>query len=208
MLTNRPLSSAQVESACRFAAVHDFAAVMVPICLMPLARLTLGQHSAVKLIAVVDAPFGQSAQREKVSASSHLGSLDGVSQVAVALNHTAMLDGRLDDVRGELRACARVSRFPLCAMFELSLLDQPAQRRELALSLSQSVVEWLQPHIGLRKDGRVNLTTLEDVRLLREEAPHVKIRAYCGPLAEWSLAMRLAEVADNVAVDWRPAFAA
>lgn len=207
MLANQPLSSAQAEAACRFALEHGFSSVMVPNSLAPLAQMIL-KRSGVKLIVTIDGPSGQSTQPTKVMATSQACTVDGVSGVGVVLNHTAMLDGRLGDLIGELRACRKVSVPSLGAMFEMSLLTDPSQRRELVGSMNLQVVEWLQPHIGLRRNGSISITTLEDVALLRELAPECKVRAYAGPLSEWTMATRLAEVANSVAIDWRPSFAA
>lgn len=208
VLYNVVLTSAQAEGACRFAAKHRFASVMVPPSMAPLAQSAL-KGSGVWLEVVVDAPFGASTQAHKETVVAQTASLEGIGGFGVVVNHTAMLDGRLGDVRGELRACAKQSRRQLGAMFELSLLGGRSQRAEFVQALGQENIKWLQPHVGMRQErGLVNLTAAEDLNLIHDVAGHLKLMAYAGPLNVWDAVAQLAGMAHGVAVDWRPAFAA
>lgn len=208
-----PVSSQTAETAFRWAKDCGLRSVMVPSTLIALAQAELA-NSGVRVVTVIDHPHGLSALAEKKVVISRATGIQPTHELGVVLNPMPMLDGHLDSARGELRLLKQCAprNHQVCAMFDMSLLPGTSQREEYADAIGQEGVDWIQPHVGVRHQGRISLTALEELTMLRRVANRhskpFKIRAYAGLLSVWDVVGRMTELADSVAIDWRPAFSA
>lgn len=183
MLLRSAVTDAELEAACEAAAAAHLAAVSVfPVHVRRAARVLRGSDTRVGV--AISAPFGHETTAAKLVALDQARS-DGASEVAVALDHHALMSGALDRVRAELdqlgagiaRSSLNVGRGGDLTVVVESLHYGSATLAELGRELEGRPVEFLQTSSGFQSRA----VTENHIRVLRELLPgDISIKAVGG----------------------------
>lgn len=181
LMLQHPLSTQEASEAISRARELKLGGVVVPTNQVTLARTFLPQGSETKIVAGINFPNGSMTQPEILFCVTHAESL-GADELLLVVSTTAMLDGRLDDVRGLLRQVRKLSRFSVVTVaFEHPLLAATA-RREFMLALKAEGVTSILPNMGLTR----HLTEEDNVRMAQEVIPGVDVTAFLGTSPAWN----------------------
>jgi deoxyribose-phosphate aldolase len=164
-------TSADVETLCREAVDHHFAAV----CLFPhyvSMAATLLKGTDVKTCTVISFPFGADTPRIKTLAADE-AVRRGADEVDVVINVSALLSGELGLVRDELAGIVRAVRVRgvdaghgqviVKAIIETCYLDDRYKRLACRIC-EQAGVDFVKTSTGVGPQG----ATVKDVELLRD----------------------------------------
>lgn len=145
------------------------------------------------MVVAVNFPYGAMTQPEALFCVTHAESL-GADELMLVVPTTAMLDGRLGDVRGLLRQTRRLTRFPvITAAFELPMLEVSAQAEFLTALRAEGVTS-LVPNLGLTP----HLTLEDDVQFIQRMIPGVDVTAFAGTTPGWNVKSLVAAGAKRV----------
>lgn len=165
---------ADVRRLCEEAARHHFAAVCIPPCYVRLAAREL-RGTDVKVATVVSFPFGTDTTAIK-AASVRDAIVGGASEIDVVMNVSKFLSGEfsyvaeeLSSLNGEVSAVAMnngLNDAVLKVIIEAAYLTDEMKRLAVQI-VAASGADFVKTSTGFGPGG----ATLEDVALLREEAP-------------------------------------
>jgi deoxyribose-phosphate aldolase len=166
--------AADVRRLCEEAAQHHFASVCIPPCYVRFAAKEL-RGTDVMVATVVSFPFGYDTTAVKVAAVRE-AIAGGVAELDVVMNISRFLSGEstyvaeeLATLKGEIDAAARgqgLDRVGLKVIIETAYLTD--ERKRLAVRVvAESGADFVKTSTGFGLGG----ATVEDVALLREEAP-------------------------------------
>ena len=165
---------ADIRRLCGEAARYHFAAVCIPPCYVRLAAREL-RGTDVKVATVVSFPFGNEATAVKAAAVRD-AIAGGASEVDVVMNISRFLSGdfsyvadELSSRNGEVIAVAMnngLNDAVLKVIIEAAYLTDEMKRLAVQI-VAASGADFVKTSTGFGPGG----ATLEDVSLLREEAP-------------------------------------
>ena len=165
---------AAIRRLCEEAARHHFAAVCIPPCYVRLAAREL-RGTDVKVATVVSFPFGADTTTVKATAVRD-AIVGGASEIDVVMNITKFLSGEfsyvaeeLSSLNGEVSAVAMnngLNDAVLKVIIEAAYLTDEMKRLAVQI-VAASGADFVKTSTGFGPGG----ATLEDVALLREEAP-------------------------------------
>ncbi len=165
---------ADVRRLCEEAARHHFAAVCIPPCYVRLAAREL-RGTDVKVATVVSFPFGADTTAIKAAAVRD-AIVGGASEIDVVMNISKFLSGEfsyvaeeLSSLNGEVSAVAMnngLNDAVLKVIIEAAYLTDEMKRLAVQI-VAASGADFVKTSTGFGPGG----ATLEDVALLREEAP-------------------------------------
>ena len=165
---------ADVRRLCEEAARHHFAAVCIPPCYVKLAAREL-RGTDVKVATVVSFPFGADTTAVKAAAVRD-AIVGGASEIDVVMNISKFLSGEfsyvaeeLSSLNGEVSAVAMnngLNDAVLKVIIEAAYLTGEMKRLAVQI-VAASGADFVKTSTGFGPGG----ATLEDVALLREEAP-------------------------------------
>ena len=165
---------ADIRRLCEEAARHHFAAVCIPPCYVRLAARKL-RGTDVKVATVVSFPFGADTTTVKATAVRD-AIVGGASEIDVVMNISKFLSGEfsyvaeeLSSLNGEVSAVAMnngLNDAVLKVIIEAAYLTDEMKRLAVQI-VAASGADFVKTSTGFGPGG----ATLEDVALLREEAP-------------------------------------
>ncbi len=165
---------ADIRRLCEEAARHHFAAVCIPPCYVRLAAREL-RGTDVKVATVVSFPFGADTTTVKATAVRDV-IVGGASEIDVVINISKFLSGEfsyvaeeLSSLNGEVSAVAMnngLNDAVLKVIIEAAYLTDEMKRLAVQI-VAASGADFVKTSTGFGPGG----ATLEDVALLREEAP-------------------------------------
>jgi deoxyribose-phosphate aldolase len=165
---------AAIRRLCEEAARHHFAAVCIPPCYVRLAAREL-RGTDVKVATVVSFPFGADTTTVKATAVRD-AIVGGASEIDVVMNISKFLSGEfsyvaeeLSSLNGEVSAVAMnngLNDAVLKVIIEAAYLTDEMKRLAVQI-VAASGADFVKTSTGFGPGG----ATLEDVALLREEAP-------------------------------------
>jgi deoxyribose-phosphate aldolase len=165
---------ADIRRLCEEAARHHFAAVCIPPCYVRLAAREL-RGTDVKVATVVSFPFGADTTTVKATAVRD-AIVGGASEIDVVMNISKFLSGEfsyvaeeLSSLNGEVSAVAMnngLNDAVLKVIIEAAYLTDEMKRLAVQI-VAASGADFVKTSTGFGPGG----ATLEDVALLREEAP-------------------------------------
>ena len=165
---------ADIRQLCKEAAQHHFASVCIPPCYVRLAVKEL-QGTDVKVSTVVSFPFGNDTVAVKM-ATVRDAITGGASELDIVMNISKFLSGESSYVAEELATLkqqagtvARNHSFDevgLKVIIETAYLTDDTKRLAVRI-VAESGVDFVKTSTGFGPGG----ATVEDVALLREEAP-------------------------------------
>ncbi len=165
---------ADIRRLCEEAARHHFAAVCIPPCYVRLAARKL-RGTDVKVATVVSFPFGADTTTVKATAVRD-AIVGGASEIDVVINISKFLSGEfsyvaeeLSSLNGEVSAVAMnngLNDAVLKVIIEAAYLTDEMKRLAVQI-VAASGADFVKTSTGFGPGG----ATLEDVALLREEAP-------------------------------------
>ena len=164
----------QIVTLCEEAARYHFAAVCIPPCYVRLASKEL-RGTDVKVATVVSFPFGNDATAVKTAAVRE-AITRGASELDVVLNISKLLSGEFDYVAGELASLTQevsvvamnngLNDVVMKVIIETAYLSDKMKRLATQI-VASSGADFVKTSTGFGPGG----ATIEDVALLREEAP-------------------------------------
>ena len=165
---------AEIRRLCEEATRHHFAAVCIPPCYVRLAARKL-RGTDVKVATVVSFPFGADTTTVKATAVRD-AIVGGASEIDVVINISKFLSGEfsyvaeeLSSLNGEVSAVAMnngLNDAVLKVIIEAAYLTDEMKRLAVQI-VAASGADFVKTSTGFGPGG----ATLEDVALLREEAP-------------------------------------
>jgi deoxyribose-phosphate aldolase len=166
-LLNPTLASAELEAGCRLARDYDTASV----CILPyyLARCTeLLAGSEVHASTTIGFPHGGNTTVIKV-AEARQALADGGQELDMVVNISAVLSGRWDYVRDDIRAVVEVTHAAaqkVKVIFENCYLNDE-QKIRLCEICAEVGADWVKTSTGYGTGG----ATTEDLTLMRQHSP-------------------------------------
>ena len=176
-LLNPTLTSEDLEAGCRLAVAYDVASV----CILPyyLRRCdVLLEGSDVKASTTIGFPHGGNTTAIKL-AEARQALADGGEELDMVVNISAVLSGRWEYVREDIRTVVDVTHEAgqkVKVIFENCYLKD-AQKIRLCEICSELGADWVKTSTGYGTGG----ATLEDLTLMRAHAaPAVQVKAAGG----------------------------
>ncbi len=164
----------QIARLCEEAAHYHFAAVCIPPCYVRLAAREL-RGTDVKVATVISFPFGNDATAVKTAAVRE-AITRGASELDVVLNVSKLLSGQFDYVADELASLTQevsvvainngLNDVVMKVIIETAYLTDKMKRLATQI-VAASGADFVKTSTGFGPGG----ATVEDVALLREEAP-------------------------------------
>ena len=164
----------EIVRLCEEAARYHFAAVCIPPCYVPLATKEL-RGADVKVATVVSFPFGADATPVKLAAVRD-AITRGASELDVVMNISRFLSGDFDFVADELASLTQevsvvamnngLNDVVMKVIIETAYLSDKMKRLATQI-VAASGADFVKTSTGFGPAG----ATIEDVALLREEAP-------------------------------------
>ncbi|HET8548165.1 MAG TPA: deoxyribose-phosphate aldolase [Bryobacteraceae bacterium] len=176
-LLNPTLTADDLEAGIRLALAYDVASV----CIMPwyLRRCAEAlRGSAVKASTTVGFPHGGHATSIKI-AEARQALADGGEELDMVVNISAVVSGRWDYVRDDMRAVIETTHEAgqkVKVILENAYLND-LQKIRLCEIASQLGADWVKTSTGYAPGG----ATVEDLKLMRAHVlPHVQVKAAGG----------------------------
>lgn len=166
---------AQIKIFCDEARLHGFYSVCVNSVHVPFVAEQLA-GTAVKVCSVVGFPLGAMPSRAKAF-ETEVAVASGAQEIDMVIQVGALKDGRLDDVRDDIRAVrAACPNATLKVIIETCLLTEQEKRDACRLS-AEAGADFVKTSTGFAASG----ATVEDVRLMRlAVGPEMGVKASGG----------------------------
>jgi deoxyribose-phosphate aldolase len=176
-LLNPTLTADEFEKGCKLAVAYDVASVCIlPYALHRCAEILNG--SDVKASTTIGFPHGANTTVIKVAEAKE-ALADGGQELDMVANISAVLSGRWDYVRDDIRAVADLTHAAgqkVKAIFENCYLTDD-QKIRLCEICGELRADWVKTSTGYGSGG----ATLEDLALMRKHSPpHVQVKAAGG----------------------------
>ena len=178
-LLNAAATEPQIRHLCQEAISHGFCSVCVdPRWVSLVAEELLG--TKVKVGSVVSLPFGADLTRIKVAAAREV-ILAGADEVDMVADLAAIVEGDSKYLSGQLRAVLKVCRSMRPAVVLKVIIESAAltdDQKVFACRIANECgVDFIKTSTGFNPAGGA---TVEDIRLIRQNAPNCKIKAAGG----------------------------
>lgn len=168
-----------IENHCDQAVEYGFYAVCINSRWVDLAADRL-KGTGVKVTAVIDFPFGASSTDVKV-AHARQAVFDGADEIDMVADLAALVEGDSRYILAQLRSVLKVCRAIRPAVVLKVIIETAAltvEQKRFACRVAQMAeVDFLKTSTGLHPSGGA---TVEDITLLKTEAPRCKIKASGG----------------------------
>jgi deoxyribose-phosphate aldolase len=176
-LLNPTLTSDDFEGGIRLALAYEVASVCIlPYYLRRCAELLRG--SGVKASTTIGFPHGGHTTAIKL-AEAKQALADGGEELDMVVNISAVLSGRWDYVREDIRAVTETTHEAgqkVKVIFENAYLNDEQKVRLCEIG-AEIGVDWVKTSTGYASGG----ATIEDLKLMRAHAPpHVQVKAAGG----------------------------
>jgi len=183
--TARP---SDIVDLCVEAKTHQFYAVCINSCYVPLAKKELA-GSGVKLAAVIGFPLGAMATDSKVSEATYCIE-HGADEIDMVINLGWLKSGRFEKVKNEIKNIKdAIGNGILKIIIETCYLTDIEKRKACALAL-EAKADFVKTSTGFGTHG----ATLEDVQLMKEVVGDaMKIKA-SGGIKDKTTALRYIEM--------------
>ncbi|MDH7598693.1 MAG: deoxyribose-phosphate aldolase [Sedimentisphaerales bacterium] len=169
----------QIERHCEQAIEYGFHGVCINSRWIDLAADKL-QGTGVKAVTVVDFPLGASSTEVKV-ANVRQAIFEGADEVDMVADLAAIVEGDSKYILAQLRSVMRVCRAMRPSVILKVIIETAAltnEQKRFACRVAQMAgVDFIKTSTGLHPAGGA---TVEDVALLKSEAPNCKIKASGG----------------------------
>lgn len=181
-------SPSDIVDLCTEAKTHQFYAVCVNSCYVPLANMELA-GSGVKLATVVGFPLGAMATAAKVSEAAY-GIEHGADEIDMVINLGWLKAGRFEQVKNDIKSTKEIiGHRILKVIIETCYLTDKEKRKACALALEANA-DFVKTSTGFGTHG----ATLEDVQLMKEVVGDaMKIKA-SGGIKDKTTAVRYIEM--------------
>jgi len=180
-------TTSDIIDLCLEAKTHQFFAVCIHSCYVPLAKKELA-GSGVKLAAVIGFPLGAMATDSKVSEARYCIA-HGADEIDMVINLGWLKSGRFEKVKNDIKSIKdAVGDKTLKVIIETCYLTDAEKRKACALAL-ESKADFVKTSTGFGTGG----ATPEDVQLMKEVVGDaMKIKA-SGGIKDKSTALRYIE---------------
>ncbi len=172
-------TSEQIEALCDEAAEYSFHAVCLNSRWVSLAADRL-HSSGVKVACVVGFPLGAESTQAKVSQTKD-AIFEGADEIDMVADLAALVEGDSKYLLGQLRSVVKVCkamRPPVLLKLIIESAALTADQKRFACRVAQMAdVDFLKTSTGFHPAGGA---TVEDVQLLKAEAPRCRIKASGG----------------------------
>jgi deoxyribose-phosphate aldolase len=172
-------TSEQTKQLCREAKEYGFWAVSVNPRWVALAADEL-HGNKVKVGGVVSLPLGADSTKIKVVQAKE-AIFDGADEIDMVADLAAIIEGDSQYLTGQLRAVLQVCRSMRPPVLFKVIIESAALSEEqvvFACELADKCgVDFVKTSTGMNPAGGA---TVEDVRLMKESAPHCKVKAAGG----------------------------
>lgn len=178
-LLSATATSGQIKQLCEEAKSYGFAAVSINPRWVGLAAEQL-HGSRVKVVGVVSLPFGADLTKIKVVQAKEC-IFAGVDEIDMVADLAAIIEGDSKYLSNQLLEVARVCRSMRPKVLLKVIIESAALEREQKIFACEIAdkcgVDFVKTSTGFNPAGGA---TVEDVRLMKEAAPHCKIKAAGG----------------------------
>jgi deoxyribose-phosphate aldolase len=172
-------TSEQIKQLCREAKEYGFCAVSVnPRWVAPAADELHGNK--VKVGGVVSLPLGADSTKIKVAQAKE-AIFDGADEIDMVADLAAIIEGDSQYLTGQLQAVLRICRSMRPPVVFKLIIESAALTHEQKIFACQIAdkcgVDFVKTSTGMNPAGGA---TVKDVRLMKESAPHCKVKAAGG----------------------------
>ncbi len=172
-------TSEQIKQLCAEAQSFGFAAISVNPRWVPLAADLL-HDSKVAVGGVVSLPFGADFTKIKVAQAKE-AILSGADEIDMVADLAAIIEGNEKYLANELLAVLKVCRSMRPAVCLKVIIESAALTREQKIFACRIAdrcrVDFVKTSTGMHPAGGA---TVEDIKLMKEYAPHCKVKAAGG----------------------------
>ncbi len=169
----------RIERLCEEAVEFGFYAVCVNPRWIPLAAELL-HNTKVKVAGVVSLPLGADSTKIKVAQAKD-AIFAGADEIDMVADLAAIIEGDSHYLSNQLQAVLKVCRSMRPAVLLKVIIESAALNREQKIFACQIAdgcrVDFVKTSTGLNPAGGA---TVEDVKLIKENAPNCKVKAAGG----------------------------
>jgi deoxyribose-phosphate aldolase len=169
----------RIEQLCREAVEYNFHAVCVNPRWIPLAAELL-HNTNVKVASVVSLPLGADSTKIKVAQAKD-AIFAGADEIDMVADLAAIIEGDSRYLLNQIQAVLKVCRSMRPAVLLKVIIESAALNREQKIFACQVAnscrVDFIKTSTGLHPAGGA---TVEDVKLIKENAPSCKVKAAGG----------------------------
>lgn len=178
-LLSATATSGQIKQLCEGAKTHGFHAVSVNPRWVALAAEEL-HGSKVAVGGVVSLPLGADSTKIKI-AQAREAIFAGADEIDMVADLAAIIEGNSPYLSNQLKAVLKVCRSMRPPVLLKVIIESAALSREqkiLACQIADKCgVDFVKTSTGMNPAGGA---TVEDIKLMKENAPHCKIKAAGG----------------------------
>jgi deoxyribose-phosphate aldolase len=178
-LLSATATSEQIRQLCEEAKSYGFCAVFVNPRWIALAAEEL-HGCRVKIGSVVGFPLGADSTKIKVAQAEDC-IFDGADEIDMVADLAAIIEGDTKYLSNQLRAVLKVCRSMKPAVCLKVIIEAPVLNKEQKIFACQIAdkcgVDFVKTSTGMNPAGGA---TIEDVKLMKESAPHCRIKASGG----------------------------
>jgi deoxyribose-phosphate aldolase len=169
----------RIEQLCREAVEYNFHAVCVNPRWIPLAAELL-HNTNVKVASVVSLPLGADSTKIKVAQAKD-AIFAGADEIDMVADLAAIIEGDSRYLLNQIQAVLKVCRSMRPAVLLKVIIESAALNREQKIFACQVAnscrVDFIKTSTGLHPAGGA---TVEDIKLIKENAPNCKVKAAGG----------------------------
>jgi deoxyribose-phosphate aldolase len=178
-LLSATATSEQIKQLCREAKEYGFCAVSINPRWIPLAAELL-YISKVKVGGVVSLPLGADSTKIKVAQAKDC-ILAGADEIDMVADLAAIIEGDSKYLTNQLQTVLKVCRSMRPKVLLKVIIESAALTKEQKIFACQIAdkcgVDFVKTSTGMNPAGGA---TAEDVKLMKETAPHCKVKAAGG----------------------------
>jgi deoxyribose-phosphate aldolase len=178
-LLSATATSEQIKQLCEEAKTYGFHTVSVNLRWVALAADEL-HESKVAVGGVVSLPLGADSTRIKVAQAKE-AIFAGADEIDMVADLAAIIEGNSPYLTNQLQALLRLCRSFRPAVLLKVIIESAALTREQKIFACQIAdkcgVDFVKTSTGMNPAGGA---TVEDIKLMKETAPHCKIKAAGG----------------------------
>jgi deoxyribose-phosphate aldolase len=169
----------RIEQLCQEAVEYNFHAVCVNPRWIPLAAELL-HNTNVKVASVVSLPLGADSTKIKIAQAKDV-IFAGADEIDMVADLAAIIEGDSRYLLSQIQAVIKVCRSMRPAVLLKVIIESAALNREQKIFACQVAnscrVDFIKTSTGLHPAGGA---TVEDVKLIKENAPSCKVKAAGG----------------------------
>jgi deoxyribose-phosphate aldolase len=169
----------RIEQLCQEAVEYNFHAVCVNPRWIPLAAELL-HNTNVKVASVVSLPLGADSTKIKIAQAKDV-IFAGADEIDMVADLAAIIEGDSRYLLSQIQAVIKVCRSMRPAVLLKVIIESAALNREQKIFACQVAnscrVDFIKTSTGLHPAGGA---TVEDIKLIKENAPNCKVKAAGG----------------------------